>query len=130
PGGEDRLNRVIARFDYGWPGSSARSADTQLGLGPSVDPAGATFYTGALIPEFQNDLFFVSGGYRSLVRLRLDPQSRRRVVGIERMMEQKLGRLGAVTAGPDGALYLSTANWGTSDARAGDDRILRISRRQ
>jgi aldose sugar dehydrogenase len=39
----------------------------------------------------------------------------------ETLLDGRFGRLRAVVIGPDGALYVSTAN-------GGDDRVLRVSR--
>ena len=45
---------------------------------------------------------------------------------MERLLQNRFGSLGNVTAGPDGGLYISTANRSTSQAQPDDDRVLRI----
>ena len=86
-------------------------------LGSFVAPVGATFYTGPLIPEFRNNLFFVSVGYQSVFRVRFDTANRRRVVSMERLLGHEFGSFGNVVNGRDGALYVFTTNRATaSDA--------------
>ncbi len=129
--GDDEINLVTANADYGWPdpGLASRLADqNRVALGSSMEPSGATFYTGTQIPEFRGDLFFVSRARRSLYRVRFDGATHRRVVAIEPLFENLLGRLSGVTSGPDGALYvISSDRAATADAQPGDHRILRIA---
>ena len=129
--GDDEINLVTANADYGWPdpGLASRLADqNRVALGSSMEPSGATFYTGTEIPEFRGDLFFVSRARRSLCRVRFDGATHRRAVAIEPLFENLLGRLRSVTSGPDGALYvISTDRAETADAQPGNQRILRIA---
>jgi glucose/arabinose dehydrogenase len=129
--GEDELNLVTANADYGWPDpalASAGAAQSRVALGSSLEPAGATFYSGTLIPEFRGDLFFVSRARRSLYRVRFDAASPRRVVAIEPLLENLIGRPSGVTSGPDGAVYVITSDQDkTNDAQPGDHFILRIA---
>ena len=130
PNGRDRLNLVTANTDYGWPDGRRQllksNGQVQLALGSFVAPAGASFYDGTLIPEFRNNLFFASLGSNSLYRVKFDTANPRRVVALETFLEDRFGRIGDIVAGPDGALYFSTANRAIGASGPGDDRILRI----
>jgi glucose/arabinose dehydrogenase len=128
--GSDRLNLIVANRDYGWPDSRRASPDavsTRVALGESLDPAGAAFYTAPNIPQFHGDLFFVSRARRALYRVRFDPADRRRVLSVEPLLENRLGRLGGVVSGPDGSAYLFTSNRnGSGEDGPGQDCIFRI----
>ena len=59
-----------------------------------------------------------------LVRLRV---SGARVLGAERLFEDRFGRIRNVVEGPDSALYLLTSNRdGRGDPSSQDDRIIRL----
>jgi glucose/arabinose dehydrogenase len=128
--GDDELNLVTARGDYGWTNpqlSSRQVAAARVTLGQALEPAGAAFYTGTAFPEFRGDLFFVSRAHRALYRVRFDPDTHTRVVAIEPLLENRLGRLGGVFTGLDGGVYVFTANRGeVSDGDPNDDRVVRI----
>ena len=72
---------------------------------PDIGPAGMTFYTGALFPAWQGDLFVSALAGRDLVRLVLSGD---RVVGEERLLVDLKQRIRGVEQGPDGALYVLT----------------------
>jgi aldose sugar dehydrogenase len=89
-----------------------------------VAPSGATFvhrrgsvWTGS----------FLFGTLRGehLARLRV---SGARVLGVERLYEDRFGRIRNVVEGPDGAIYLLTSNRdGRGNPSSGDDRIIRLT---
>ena len=83
---------------------------------PSIAPSGMAFYTGELFPAWRGNLFIGALAGRMLVRLELDVEG---VVGEEHLLRELNERIRDVRQGPDGALWLLTAN------PAG--RILRIS---
>ena len=130
--GNDELNRIDPGRNYGWPVIEADQ--TRAGMetpvlffSPAIAPSGLSFYSGAAIPAFRNNLFFATLRGTHLHRVRLDPNDPRRVTGSERLFEGRYGRIRDVVTGPDGALYFSTSN---RDSRGpvtnDDDRILRI----
>ena len=129
--GRDQLNLVMANRDYGWPDARLASPDalnSRVELSDSLDPIGAAFYTGRFIPPFRGDLFFVSRAQRALYRVRFDAADLRRVVSIEPLLENRLGRLGGVVSGPDGAVYVFTTNRGASgDDSSEGDCVLRLA---
>ena len=94
---------------------------------PSIAPSGASFYTGTAFPQFRNDLFFATLIGAHLHRVMFSPTDPRAVVGHERLVAGRFGRLRDVVTGPDGALYVCTSN---RDGRGGsvpeDDRVIRL----
>jgi glucose/arabinose dehydrogenase len=130
--GNDEVNRIVAGRNYGWPvieGDATRpDMETPiLFFSPSIAPSGATFYTGAAFPTFRNNFFFATLAGAHLHRVRFDPADQRRVLGHERLLQGRFGRIRDVVTGPDGAVYFCTSN---NDGSGGlvpeDDRILRL----
>ncbi|MFO7640492.1 MAG: PQQ-dependent sugar dehydrogenase [Candidatus Competibacteraceae bacterium] len=127
PQGGDEVNVIRAGRNYGWPvitygveyvigtkiGEGAHKPGMEQPLHvwtPSIAPSGMAFYQGDRFPRWRGDLFVGALRDQMVTRLRLDGE---KVVGEERLLEGKLGRIRAVRAGPDGYLYLLT------DARNG-----------
>jgi len=130
--GNDEINAIDRGRNYGWPvieGNETRSGmETPLRFfTPSVAPSGASFYRGTAFPAFRNDLFVATLRGELLLRVRLDPASPRRIVSVERLLENRFGRLRDVVSGPDGFLYVITNNRdGRGTPTADDDRLLRL----
>ncbi|HNR06675.1 MAG TPA: PQQ-dependent sugar dehydrogenase [Saprospiraceae bacterium] len=122
PRGGDELNRIVAGKNYGWPvitygieygGSRIGDAIQQKeGLeqpvyywDPVISPSGITFYNGAEINEWKNNLFIatLSGGH--ICRLVIENN---RVTGEERLFSGERQRFRDITQGRDGALYTIT----------------------
>jgi glucose/arabinose dehydrogenase len=129
----DEVNRIDPGKNYGWPVIEAAATRPDMEtpaifFSPtSVAPSGASFYRGTAIPGFRNNFFFATLAGQHLHRVRFDPSDPRRVLGHERLLEGRFGRLRDVVSGPDGALYFSTCNRdGRGTPAAGDDRIVRI----
>jgi aldose sugar dehydrogenase len=127
--GGDEVNVVEAGKNYGWPNISYnRQAPGQLPplllYQDAIAPAGATFYTGKSFPQWQGNFFFANLRGRTLIRVALDGI---KVIGQEKLLQQKYGRLRDVKEGPDGFLYVTTSdNDGYGDGRTGGDRIIRL----
>jgi aldose sugar dehydrogenase len=127
--GGDEVNVVEAGKNYGWPNISyQRKAPGQLPplllYQDPIAPAGATFYTGNVFPQWQGNFFFTNLRGRSLIRVALNGI---KVVGQEQLLQRQYGRLRDVKQGPDGFLYIATSdNDGYGDGRAGGDRIIRL----
>jgi glucose/arabinose dehydrogenase len=92
-----------------------------------VDPSGAAFYPQQRIAGFANDLFIAALNGRHLRRVHFNREDPKRIDVTEHLFDGVFGRISDVAVAPDGALYLSTSNAGTISARAGDDRLLRVS---
>jgi aldose sugar dehydrogenase len=122
PRGGDEINIVDKGKNYGFPEISyghdysgqPLNHDRTAASGmeqpvyfwtPDIGPAGMTFYTGALFPAWQGDLFVSALAGRDLVRLVLSGD---RVVGEERLLVDLKQRIRGVEQGPDGALYVLT----------------------
>ncbi len=139
PQGGDEVNICRAGGNYGWPiksygcnyGDPVGDA-CRIGGGThaptyveplttwtptSIAPSGLAFYTGALMPEWQGNLFLGALAGQALWRMTLSGDT---VVSREPLFTSLGERIRDVRQGPDGALYLLT------DSSAG--RIVRIGR--
>jgi glucose/arabinose dehydrogenase len=77
-------------------------------LPAGTDPEGMAFYRGALIPGLTGDLLVASADGGSIVRLRFDPDNRRRIVSSEYVLHGVVGPIQAIAEGPNGAVYFCT----------------------
>lgn len=127
PEANDEVNRIVASHNYGWPMIVGRRRDVAyvdpifLFETQTCAPSGATFVTGAMIPEWNRDLLFTCLRGVHLHRLRLAGPGSDAVVESEELYAGIYRRMRDVVMGPDGAMYVSTSNGGT-------DVILRIGR--
>ncbi len=124
PSGHDKINRILAGRNYGWPdarwwGSDPRYVKPLLESGEETwAPSGMAFLGG--------DLFVAGLRGQRLLRVTLAPDLRR-VVRVTTLLNATHGRLRDVVVGPDGALYVTTSNRdGREWPKPDDDRILRV----
>ncbi len=136
PQGGDEINLMRAGVNYGWPVITyGRTYGLGLPIGegtakegmeqprahfvPSLALAGMTFYQGDALPNWRGDMVIalLAGG---LVRADVEGD---RVVAMERVLEDELGRTRDVAVGPDGALYALI------DENAPGGRLVRIERK-
>ncbi|HEX2192669.1 MAG TPA: PQQ-dependent sugar dehydrogenase [Acidimicrobiales bacterium] len=123
PSGRDEVNLLREGFDGGWPETAGNGIRNYT---PSVAPAGCTFYSAELIPQWKGSLLFVTLRGESLRRLTVTAQGT--VAGEEVLYDEEYGRPRDVAVGPDGAVYLTTSNRdGRGSPSGADDRILRIA---
>ena len=130
----DEVNLLQSGGNYGYPCFSGADTPGPIpdGCGPATDylaPAwssgsptlatsGATFLIGAAWGDWEGDLIVSTLKEADLRRFSV---SSGEVTLEETLLNDTFGRLRAVVIGPDGALYVTTAN-------GGDDQILRVTR--
>ncbi|HEV2769220.1 MAG TPA: PQQ-dependent sugar dehydrogenase [Solirubrobacteraceae bacterium] len=119
PADDDEINLIVPGGNFGWPSQVGPDhaegfQDPLVTYTPSLAPSGATFVRQ---PGSTWSGDFLVGGLagQRVQRLRFDG---RRVLIDEELFRGRFGRIRDVVEGPDGALYLLTAN--------GDDRVLRV----
>ncbi len=134
PRGGDEVNEVVRGKNYGFPvigygrdytGKPINKDKTaQTGMEqpayfwtPDIAPGGIGFYTGKMFPAWDGNLFVSGLASRYLVRLVL---AGNKVVAEERLLGDLNTRIRAVSAGPDGALYVLTDG--------ADGKILRLKK--
>jgi glucose/arabinose dehydrogenase len=122
PQGGDEVNVIRAGANYGWPvitygvnyglGTRIGEGTSKAGMEqplyywvPSIAPSGMAFYDGERFPRWKGNLFVGALRDRMLVRLQLDGE---KVVKEERLLQNAIGRIRDVRAGPDGYIYLLT----------------------
>ena len=92
-------------------------------LTPGTESSGLTTIRTAE-HAMDGDLIVSAAGARDLLRIRLTPDGQRQQDSPARLLQGRFGRIGQVTAAPDGTLYFITANreeWG-----AGSDMLVRL----
>lgn len=129
----DEINIIKPGKNYGWPTITygLEYSGSKIGEGitqkkemeqpvyywdPVLSPSGMTFYSGAAIPEWENNLFI--GGLSSTHICRLVIKDNK-VVGEERLLKEERQRFRDIAQGRDGALYAIT----------NDGRLYRIGRK-
>lgn len=73
-------------------------------------PSAVASHRGGSIPAFRDNLLVASNEGRHLLRIRLDPLQPARVVGTERLLQDRIGGVRLVAVGPDGAIWIATAH--------------------
>ncbi|MGH7469981.1 MAG: PQQ-dependent sugar dehydrogenase [Longimicrobiales bacterium] len=130
----DELNLIGAGQNYGWPDVTGFERDDRYVLplatwNPAIAPSGIAIYNGP-VAAWRHHAFV--GGLRGQQLRRLVLEETReppgyRVIRQDALFAEQLGRIRAVSMGPDGYLYFTTSNWdGRGTPRPGDDRILRL----
>lgn len=122
PRGGDEINVLRAGVNYGWPtitygieysGEKINNGKTQQdGMeqpvyywDPVLSPSGMTFYSGAAMPEWKNNLFIGGLSSKHIARIVIENN---KVVGEERLLAGENQRFRDITQGTDGALYAIT----------------------
>ncbi|WP_419903322.1 PQQ-dependent sugar dehydrogenase [Kiloniella sp.] len=121
PRGGDEINLIKPGVNYGWPiitygkeyiggsiGEGTHHPDMAQPIyqwTPSIAPSGIFFYSGKAFPSWQGNLFTTALKYELLVRHEL---INNKIVHEERLIEEEVGRIRAVTQGTDDLIYLLT----------------------
>ncbi len=117
PRGGDEVNRLLPGANYGWPiiGYGREYSEDRLvgeatsreGIeepiyyyDPSLGTAGATFYTGSVFRDWQNDLLIAGLSYRRISRLEIENGQ-----VVDREDTYIPGRIRDIDEGPDGLIY-------------------------
>jgi len=119
--GGDEINQPKPGKNYGWPVIShgRHYSGEKIGVGtsapdmeqpvhywdPSIAPSGLAFYSGNLFSKWKGNLFVGALKDQLISRLEL---SGGRVVGEERLLTGKYGRIRDIRQGPDGAIWFLT----------------------
>ena len=120
PMGGDEINIIKAGTNYGWPeatfgknynGTTITEFTSKEGMAdplhywdPSIAPCGMSFVTSDQFSNWEGNLLVGSLKFRYVARLELDGE---KVVHEEKLLEG-IGRVRAITQGPDGYIYVST----------------------
>jgi glucose/arabinose dehydrogenase len=123
----DELNAVVRGGNFGWP--LVRGRGLQPGMTPAVlqmpahtDVSAAAFAPAGTFAGAAADLLIAGSTIQELFRIRFTPAGR--PAAVEALLNGRFGKLGAIAVGPDGSIYVTTANretWGK-----GRDQLLRI----
>ena len=120
--GGDEVNLDKAGLNYGWPDAAygveyaggpinagaTQKAGTEQPVyywDPVIAPGGATFYQGAMFPEWDGNLLVAGLGGQHIARLVIEND---RVVGEERLLSDLGARVRDVAVGADGAVWAIT----------------------
>lgn len=123
--GGDELNIVRAGRNLGWPviGYGRRYDGSPVGVGtalagmtqplrywvPSIAPSGLSFYTGALFPAWQGNVFMGALRGQQVLRMKVKADGASyRVTAQESLLLNRIGRVRQVKPGPDGCVYVCT----------------------
>ncbi len=124
PMGGDEVNIIRAGTNYGWPevtygknynGTTITDITSKPGISdplhywvPSIAPCGMSFVTSNSFDAWKGNLLVGSLKFRYVARLELDGE---KITHEEKLLEN-LGRVRAITEGPDGNIYVSTESPG------------------
>lgn len=130
--GNDEVNAIEPGVNFGWPRIEGSQTMPNMRtplvfFNPAVAPSGASFYRGTRFPGFANNLFVGTLRGLHILRLRIDAGPPPRILGQERLLNDRFGRIRDVVVGPDGLIYFCTSNRdGRGSPASTDDRIARL----
>jgi len=124
PMGGDEINVIRPGLNFGWPeatfgknydGSTITEFTSKEGMAdplhywvPSIAPCGMSFVTSDVYKGWKGNLLVGSLKFSYVARLELDGE---KVTHEEKLIEN-IGRVRAITQGPDGYIYISTESPG------------------
>jgi glucose/arabinose dehydrogenase len=131
PNGGDEINIVTKGANYGWPViHHQQTKDSMISplleFTPSIAPGQAIFYNSNVLPQFKDHLLVACLRGEAILDIELNDTGG--VAKHEFLIQKQLGRIRALTAGPDGYLYLSTSQKDPPEGKptAGYDKIVRL----
>jgi glucose/arabinose dehydrogenase len=98
---------IVAASDGPWIRGAARAT---LALPRGIVPSSLAFYRGSTIAAFRGNVFVASAEGRQLLRIRLAPGDETRILASEPLLQDRIGAIRSVAIGPDGAIYIGTAD--------------------
>ena len=127
----DEVNLIDKGANYGWPViSHRREAEGMrtplVEITPAVGPGRLLFYQGKAFPELRGSLLLCCLRGSTVFRISLGGDGL--PTHIERLWNQKWGRIRFLTEAPDGSLWLGTSMQDPPEGKPqeGDDRLIRI----
>jgi glucose/arabinose dehydrogenase len=122
--GHDEINVIVKGGNYGWPKALGDSSDDSF-VNPIIHsgqttwaPSGMVYFDSNKIPSLDGK--FLVGALRGQHLMVVDVAEDGSLINAEKIFEGEFGRIRTAQIGPDGVLYLLTAN-------GDNDKIVRIT---